>query len=97
VIEQLALEDRFTPVTWIVELDTPTVPPGHVVVVNPALDPVVDGADHPEAVGTASVTSPAVMVLVAVYVNVNVFPDELTTAWLGETVIVPVPSLPTTT
>jgi hypothetical protein len=30
-------------------------------------------------------------------VNVKVFPDELTTAWVGETVIVPVPSLPTTT
>jgi hypothetical protein len=64
VIEQFALEDMLTPVTWIVEPDAPTVPPGHVVVVNPAFDPVVDGADQPA--GIAIESWPDVIVLAAV-------------------------------
>jgi len=48
------------PVTWIVLLATPTVPPGQSVVEYPCADPVVEGADQPP--GTATVNWPAVIV-----------------------------------
>src|SRR5436305_3863831 len=75
----------------MVDPDTPTVP--HVEAVKPAAEPVVDGGDHDE--GTATVSSPFDTVVAAVYVNVRVLPVEPATALVGETVIVPVPSLPT--
>jgi hypothetical protein len=54
VTAHVPLIDRFTPVTWIVEPEIPTVP--HVDVVAPAAEAVVEGAD--QAAGTAIVTSP---------------------------------------
>jgi hypothetical protein len=62
VTVHVPLEDRFTPVTWMVELETPTVP--HVEVVAPAAEALVEGVDQP--VGTAIVSSPFVTVVAAV-------------------------------
>ena len=48
---QVAPAASVTAGTWIVMPETPTAP--HVEAVNPALVPVVDGADQPEATVTA--------------------------------------------
>ena len=79
---QVAAAAMVIPVTWIVEPATPTVP--HVDVVNPAAEPVGDGADHPA--GTATLSCPLLRPPApAVKVNESVFPvwDALTVA--GET------------
>src|SRR6478672_4305586 len=81
------------PVTWIVEPETPTAP--QVEVVYPRLEVVVDGVDQPP--GTSTVSCPELIVFAEVYVKVIVLPVEETTAFVGATVIVPVPSLPKTT
>src|SRR5579871_5266532 len=92
---QLALADRLTTVTWIVEPAMPTVP--QVEVVAPSAVAVVEGADQPA--GTATVSSPFERLTpeAAVYVKVSVLPVDETIACTGETVIVPVPSFPTVT
>src|ERR1700741_3826836 len=60
VIVQVAPLARLKPGAWIVFPAGATVPPLHVVVVKPALVPVVDGADQPA--GAAIVSVPPVIV-----------------------------------
>src|ERR1700722_13872623 len=75
--------------------EAPTVPGVHVpavAVTNPAVPDVVLGAVHP--VGAVNVTSepaPNDVVAGAVKVKVKTLPEELCTAVVGETVIVPFP------
>jgi hypothetical protein len=60
---QVSLGERPTPVTWIVELETP-IPDPQLDVVAPAAAELVDGVDQPA--GTAIVSPPPATVVVAV-------------------------------